>query len=379
MTIDKNQSFVSFEDSPHKFCICMVDIMKSTDSVAKIFNDSLKLRKYYSLFLNTMGKIVTNYNGNILKNAGDSIIFYFPKTSDLSIYNKSSFIEVLECGLTMTSARCMLNQKAHEEKIPPIYFRISAVYGKVETAKSLFSPDLNNLPIETRDLFGHVMNVCSKINTMAPVNSMVVGEDFCQTILSLFSKEEIKNSEYLFQEVGEYQFGLASNKYKVFCVLSKYARNQNNKVESESINKKEIHTIGQDKAELVEQAVKHYNILLVEDDVDVMFTYKLALDAENFNVDAFSDSNIALRCFAEHPVSYYDIVILDIRMPNLNGIQLFYRLKSIDTNVKILFVSALDAAPELTSILPGIKFDDLIRKPVNINHLIHKIRTTIET
>ena len=106
---DKASAFISFDEKPHKFCICFIDIINSTNSIAKIRNDSMKLKKYYSLFLNTMGKTITNYNGNILKSNGDSIIFYFPKTNDLSTFNKSSFIEVIECGLTLSSARCMIN------------------------------------------------------------------------------------------------------------------------------------------------------------------------------------------------------------------------------------------------------------------------------
>ena len=51
-------------------------------------------------------------------------------------------------------------------------------------------------------------------------------------------------------------------------------------------------------------------------------------------------------------------------MPKLNGIQLFYRLKAITPNVKIMFLSALDAAEELISIFPGVKYDDIIKKPV---------------
>jgi CheY-like chemotaxis protein len=374
---DKASTFISFDDKPHNFCICFIDIIESTNSIAKINNDSLKLKKYYSLFFNTVGKTITNYNGNILKSNGDSVIFYFPKTHDLSSFNKSSFIEVIECGLTMSSARCMINQKAYEEKIPPINSRISAVYGRVESAKSLFTSSVNNFPLEILDFFGHSMNICSKINNLAPVNSMVIGEDFYKIFINLFSKEEVKDIEYIFQEIGNYQIDQNQRKYKIFSVLSKFNRftNQDNE------NRKEIEKLEnidkQDKESAVEKATKIYRVLLVEDDIDVLFTYKLALDSENFNVDAFSDPRIALRSFAEHPNSYYDLVVLDIRMPNLNGIQLFYRLKAIDGNIKILFVSALDAAEELTSILPGIKFDNVIRKPVNIDHLINKIKSEI--
>jgi CheY-like chemotaxis protein len=374
---DKSSTFISFDDKPHNFCICFIDIIESTNSIAKISNDSLKLKKYYSLFFNTIGKTITNFNGNILKSNGDSIIFYFPKTNNLSSFNKSSFVEVLECGLTLSSARCMINQKAYEEKIPSINFRISAVYGKVESAKSLFTSSVNNFPIEILDFFGHSMNICSKINNLAPVNSMVIGEDFYKIFINLFSKEEVKDIDYIFQEIGNYDINQDQRKYKIFSVLSKYNRftsqyNENNK----DIEKFE-NMYKQDKESLPEKPSKNNRILLVEDDLDVLFTYKLALDSENFNVDAFSDPRIALRSFAEHPNSYYDIVVLDIRMPNLNGLQLFYRLKAIDVNIKILFVSALDAAEELTSILPGIKFDDVIRKPVNIDHLINKIKSEI--
>jgi two-component system, OmpR family, response regulator ChvI len=69
---------------------------------------------------------------------------------------------------------------------------------------------------------------------------------------------------------------------------------------------------------------------------------------------------------------------LDIRMPKLNGIQLFYRLKSITSNVKIIFLSALDAAEELVSILPGISYDDIIKKPVMREELVTRLRIKLK-
>src|SRR5215469_4517936 len=63
--------------------------------------------------------------------------------------------------------------------------------------------------------------------------------------------------------------------------------------------------------------------------------------------------------------SHYNLAILDIRMPDLNELQLYYRLKAINRKIKILFVSALDAVPELVSILPDVKItNDIIKKPV---------------
>jgi len=76
--------------------------------------------------------------------------------------------------------------------------------------------------------------------------------------------------------------------------------------------------------------------------------------------------------------SHYDLAILDIRMPGLNGLQLYYRLKAINRNIKILFVSALDAVPELTSILPDVKStEDIIKKPVTIGNFVSAVSTAL--
>ena len=92
----------------------------------------------------------------------------------------------------------------------------------------------------------------------------------------------------------------------------------------------------------------------------------------------FTDSEEALKHYAEIYPCRYDLVMLDIRMPKLNGIQLFYRLKSITSNVKIIFLSALNTAEELVSILPGISYDDIIKKPVLREELVTRIRMRLK-
>lgn len=65
-------------------------------------------------------------------------------------------------------------------------------------------------------------------------------------------------------------------------------------------------------------------------------------------------------------------------MPRLNGFQLFYRMKSIDMDTKIIFVSALEAADELLSLLPGIKSDKhIIKKPVGKEPFLERIKLMI--
>jgi two-component SAPR family response regulator len=64
-------------------------------------------------------------------------------------------------------------------------------------------------------------------------------------------------------------------------------------------------------------------------------------------------------------------------MPRLNGLQLFYKMKTLSPKIKIMFCSALDVAEELTSILPDIKYNDIIRKPVKREYLVGKINSVL--
>jgi two-component system, OmpR family, response regulator ChvI len=72
-------------------------------------------------------------------------------------------------------------------------------------------------------------------------------------------------------------------------------------------------------------------------------TYKTFLTIEGYNVHDFTDPREALVHFAQSNPDYYNLVVMDIRMPNLNGLQLYYRLKAINPDIRIMFVSALDA------------------------------------
>jgi CheY-like chemotaxis protein len=75
--------------------------------------------------------------------------------------------------------------------------------------------------------------------------------------------------------------------------------------------------------------------------------------------------------------SYYQLVLLDIRMPRLNGLQLFNTIKTLSPDAKIMFCSALDVAEELVSILPDIEHDCIIRKPVERQYFISKINSAL--
>jgi len=118
-------------------------------------------------------------------------------------------------------------------------------------------------------------------------------------------------------------------------------------------------------------------IIVVDDEPDTMLTYKTFLSGEGYNVDAFTDPKEALTHFAQANPNNYNLIVMDIRMPNLNGIQLYYRMKAVNPDIKILFVSALEAAQEMVSILPGVGIEDVIRKPVNQKQFLYKVKTAV--
>jgi CheY-like chemotaxis protein len=79
-------------------------------------------------------------------------------------------------------------------------------------------------------------------------------------------------------------------------------------------------------------------ILIVDDEKDVGRTFKMILENYGYDIDSFTDPAVALEQFKP---SLYDLTILDIRMPDPNGFELYDQLKSRDPNIKTLFISAL--------------------------------------
>lgn len=122
--------------------------------------------------------------------------------------------------------------------------------------------------------------------------------------------------------------------------------------------------------------VQNSTIMIVDDEPDVLLTYESFLTYAGFKVRTFADSYHALRAFASDP-NLYNLIILDIRMENLNGLQLYQSLKAMNPSSKIIFVSALDAAKELTSIFSDIGPDEVIRKPIEKEAFIKAVRMSL--
>jgi two-component system response regulator ChvI len=381
---------ISFLDRSMNCCIGFVDMVDSTKVTAEI-SDRRKIGQYYSIFINTMAILAKNYGAKIVKSAGDALIFYFTETSYSS--NETAFKDILECFTTMILARGIINAKLHSENLPSVSYRISADYGKVEVATSTSSKG-------REDLFGSTMNICAKINSMAEPNGIVIGGDLYQIIKSF----SFIGKYYQFRELrGGYSIGF-THRYPVYRASLSKNNDDISEIVVNSVNElftsKRTSTIkdiqvkqqqqpqspsqllqqSQQKQQPRQQQQKHSaNIMIVDDELDILYTYKHILSAEGYNVEAFTDPQEALMHFVQlpDPSSYYQLVLLDIRMPRLNGLQLFYKIKTLSPKIKIMFSSALDVAEEVVSILPDMKYDDIIKKPVEREYFINKISSAL--
>ena len=81
-------------------------------------------------------------------------------------------------------------------------------------------------------------------------------------------------------------------------------------------------------------------ILIVDDEKDVGWTLKLILENYGFDIDCFTDAAMALKSFKPN---VYDLIILDIKMAEINGFELYDQLKSRDSKIKTLFITALNS------------------------------------
>jgi DNA-binding response OmpR family regulator len=114
----------------------------------------------------------------------------------------------------------------------------------------------------------------------------------------------------------------------------------------------------------------HYRILVVDDEPDILLTFKIVLEENGFKTDAFNDPILALRNFT---AGSYDLVILDIRMPRITGLGLYKELRKIDNKVRICFLSAISNYQEFSKYFPTINESQVIIKPVNNQTLIESI------
>ena len=120
---------------------------------------------------------------------------------------------------------------------------------------------------------------------------------------------------------------------------------------------------------------KMTKILIVDDDADITLAFKKGLENDGFKVDVFNDPLEALSNFE---ASKYDLLLLDIRMPKMNGFELYKEMDKIDNNVKVCFITAFEVYYEaLREVFPSMEVECFIRKPIEIGNLVKRIKNEL--
>jgi len=125
-------------------------------------------------------------------------------------------------------------------------------------------------------------------------------------------------------------------------------------------------------------------ILIVDDDVDVTTTFRVVLEDNNNSTDLNKrievyTSNNPVVALSEFKPNYYDLLLVDINMPHMNGFQLSERILAIDINVRICFMSSVEINREaLREIYPSLGIGCFIRKPVTVDYLLKRIRSELD-
>jgi CheY-like chemotaxis protein len=126
-------------------------------------------------------------------------------------------------------------------------------------------------------------------------------------------------------------------------------------------------------------------ILIVDDEPDITLTFKQGLEAENekkggsnifLDVRTYNDPFAALSEFKPH---FYDLLLVDINMPNIDGFEFASRILEQDVNVRVCFVTATEINTQaLREQRPSLSLGCFIKKPVSIENLVRRVKAELE-
>jgi DNA-binding response OmpR family regulator len=126
-------------------------------------------------------------------------------------------------------------------------------------------------------------------------------------------------------------------------------------------------------------------ILIVDDDQDITFTFKKAFEEANrsdgtnkisFHVDAYNDPLVA---FLEFKPDFYDLMLIDINMPKMNGFDFCLKVLEQDANPRFCFMSSgLINQEALREQYPSLSIGCFIKKPVTIEDLVRRVKAELD-
>jgi CheY-like chemotaxis protein len=116
-------------------------------------------------------------------------------------------------------------------------------------------------------------------------------------------------------------------------------------------------------------------IMIVDDEKDILAILKSGLESKGgFIVDTFSSGQAAVQAFASRAPDHYDVVLTDIRMPKMNGFELYRKIREKNGSIPIAFITAFEInEDEFSKVMPSIKVKDFIKKPIRIPDLLERL------
>lgn len=116
------------------------------------------------------------------------------------------------------------------------------------------------------------------------------------------------------------------------------------------------------------------SILVIDDESDIVNPIKHFLQRQGFKAYGFTDPLLAFEYFKNNS-NNIDLVLCDIRMPQMNGYELIRRIKTLQPKVRVILISAFEINNlEFSKVLPSVKIDGLIPKPVSLKKLTNRIK-----
>ena len=120
------------------------------------------------------------------------------------------------------------------------------------------------------------------------------------------------------------------------------------------------------------------SILVIDDEFDIVNPIKRSLQRQGFNAYGFTDPLLALEHFKNNSNSI-DLILCDIRMPQMNGYELVRKIKTLQPKVRVILMSAFEINDlEFSKVFPSIKIDGFISKPVSLKSLTNRIKNRLD-
>ena len=117
---------------------------------------------------------------------------------------------------------------------------------------------------------------------------------------------------------------------------------------------------------------KNIKILIVDDDLDIILSFKNGLESNGFEVDSYNDPILALKNFK---ANIYDLLLIDIRMPNMTGFELYQKISKIDNKAEVCFITAFEVYYRaLLEEFTDLQRKCFIQKPISIDELVKRIQ-----